>query len=202
MKKHLRIFLSGVVVITPFAVTAYVIWWIITKLDGLARGGLESIAGTELFVGAGVLVLLIAIYLIGLLTHLWLFRWALGLLQKLFSRVPVVKSIYESVRDVVGLFSGDANKMGQVVRYRVPGTEIEVLGIRTSTSPRAAGGGDKVAVYLPMSYMFGGPTVYVSPDALEPIDMTVEEALKIAATAEAGPAEPDQPRRGPDDSKG
>jgi len=195
MNKHLRIFLAGVVVTTPFVVTAYVIWWIVTKLDSLARIGLESIVGTKLFLGAGVIVVLAAIYLIGLLTHFWVFRWALGLLERLFARLPLVKTIYESARDVIGLFSGDANKMGQVVRYRIPGTEIELLGIQTSTSPRAAGESGKVSVYLPMSYMFGGLTVYVRPEAVEPVDMSVEEALKIAATAEAGGAAAQQAER-------
>ena len=195
MKKQFRIFAAGVIITAPFAATAYVLWWVLSRLDSLAKGGIERIFGTELFWGAGVIVLLAGIYLIGLLTHLWVFRWALGLLERLFSRVPVVKTIYESVRDIFGLFSGDTNKMGQVVRYRVPGTEVELLGVRTSTSPRGAGEPGKVAVYLPMSYQFGGFTVYVRPESVEPVDMSVEEALKIAATAEAGAAPPPGPDR-------
>ncbi|MDY7011084.1 MAG: DUF502 domain-containing protein [Planctomycetota bacterium] len=192
MKKQIRIFLAGVMVVTPFAVTAYVIWWAGTAMDGLVRSGIEKVSpGIEdwWFPGAGIIFLLVGVYVIGLLTHLWAFRWAVRIIERIFSRLPGVKSIYESVRDVLNIFGGDANRMGQVVRYRIPGTEIDLLGIRTSTSPRPSGGADKVAVYLPMSYMIGGPTVYVSPDSLEPIDMSVEEAMKIAATAGAAGGE-------------
>ncbi|MCD4699177.1 MAG: DUF502 domain-containing protein [Phycisphaerae bacterium] len=192
MKKQIRIFLAGVMVVTPFAVTAYVIWWAGTKMDGLVRSGIEAVSPGKVdwwFPGAGIIFLLVGVYVIGLLTHLWAFRWAVRLIERIFSRLPGVKSIYESVRDVLNIFGGDASRMGQVVRYRVPGTEMDLLGIRTSTSPRPADGTDKVAVYLPMSYMIGGPTVYVSPDSLEPINMSVEEAMKIAATAGASAGE-------------
>ena len=195
MKRQLRIFLAGVMVVAPFAVTAYVVWWAGTAMDGLVRSGIEAVspgAGVEdwWFPGAGIISLLVGIYIIGLLTHLWAFRWALGLVERIFSRLPGVKSIYESVRDVLSMFGGDANRMGQVVRYRIPGTEMDLLGIRTSTSPKAAEGADKVAIYLPMSYMIGGPTVYVSADSVTPIDMSVEEAMRIAATAGASTAQP------------
>lgn len=188
MKKQLGIFLAGVMVVVPFAVTAYIIWWAGTAMDGLVRSSIEAVfPGVEDWwhSGMGIILLLVCIYFIGLLTHLWVFRWALGLIERIFSRLPGIKSIYESVRDILNLFGGDANKTGQAVRYRVPGTEIDLLGIRTSTSPKAAEGSDKVAVYLPMSYMIGGPTLYVSPDSLEPIDMSVEEVMKVAAIAGA-----------------
>lgn len=201
MKRQLRIFLAGVMILAPFAVTAYVVWWAGSGLDGLARGAIKGIfPDARPFPGLGAIVLLLGVYLVGLLTHWWVFRGVVKLLEKLFSRVPLIKTVYESVRDILGLFSGDTNQMGQVVRYRVPGTEVELLGIRTSTSPRGAGSAGKVAVYLPMSYMIGGLTVYVAEDSVEPMDMSVEEALKIAATAEASTPSPQQQQKGATDN--
>jgi len=43
-----------------------------------------------------------------------------------------------------------------------------------------------VAVYLPYAYMFGGPTIYVSPEHVHDVDLSVEQVLKIAATAHVG----------------
>ena len=177
-------------VVVPLIVTVWVVLWAGSTIDGLVKSVIKMVSprsGVEVwwFHGLGVIFAVAGIYFIGLLTHLWAFRWALGLIERVFSRLPGVKSIYESVRDILNLFGGDANKTGQAVRYRVPGTEIDLLGIRTSTSPQAAEGSDKVAVYLPMSYMIGGPTVYVSADSLEPLDMSVEEAMKLAAIAGA-----------------
>ena len=148
-------------------------------------------------------MLAVGIYLLGLLTHVWVFRWVMEVLEKLFARLPVVRTIYESVRDILRLFSGDSAQMGQVVRYRVPGTTADLLGIRTSLAPRGAGEKGKVSVYLPMSYQFGGFTLYVPADAIEPVDMSVEEALKIAATADAGaPAQPEEKKDRPKGNAG
>ena len=191
MNKHVRILLAGVMVVVPLGATVYLIWWAGAALHNLASAAIGAVspdAQKLLFPGAGALVVLVGIYLIGLLTHWWVFRRALGLLERALSRLPVVKSIYESIRDVLKLFGGDAEQMGQVVRMRLPGTDIKLLGIRTSTAPRGGKGDRLVSVYLPMSYMFGGPTVYVPPEAVDPLDLTVEEALKIATTADAGQA--------------
>ncbi len=196
MKKHIRILVAGVMIVVPFAATVWVICWVGSTLDGFVKDIVAPDGQpkpTWLFPGAGVLIVLVGMYLVGALTHWWVFRWALGLLERLFSRVPVVKSIYESLRDVLRLFGGEAEKMGQVVLFRMPGVDAKLLGIRTSTTPRATKGENRVAVYLPMSYQLGGFTLYVPPESVEPIDMSVEEAMKIAATADVGSAETDGP---------
>jgi len=189
MKRHLEIFLAGVMVVAPLAVTVYVVWWLGAGLDGLVRsavGALSPAAAEKLIPGVGALVLVAGVYLVGLGTKVWGFRWIAAALEGLFTHLPVVRSLYESVRDMLRLFGGDPTRMGQVVRYRLPGSEVEMLGIQTSAAPRGAGREGIVSVYLPLSYMLGGPTVYVPADAVTPVDMSVEQALRIAATADAG----------------
>lgn len=189
MKRHIQIFMAGAIIIAPFAATAYVVWWAGAGLDGLARSCIQVIAPEAknwLFPGSGALVLLVGIYVIGLMTRLWGFRWAMAGLERLLARVPLVKTVYESVRDILKLFSGDSQQMGRAVRYHVPGTNAHVLGIRTSTSPRGVEGTGKVSVFVPMSYQLGGFTLYVPSESVEPVDLSVEQVLKISATANAG----------------
>jgi len=189
MNKHIRIFLTGVLVVAPFGLTAYLIWWAGSRLERLGRSVLPPELDNWLLPGAGVIIALAGVYLLGLLMGWWGFRWAVGQLERLLGRLPLVKSLYESIRDILKLFAGRSNRMGRVVRYRPPGTDVQLLGIQTSAAPRGAAGSGRVAVYLPFSYMLGGLTVYAPPEALEPVDMSVEEALKIAATAEASAAQ-------------
>ena len=190
MKKHLRFFLAGVLVVAPLAFTFYVVWTIGAGLDGFFRRFFppDSAIRNAWIPGTGAVAALMLVYLVGLLTQVYVFRIFLDVLERGLVRVPVVKTIYESVRDILKLFGGDSKRMGQVVRYHVPNTNAFLLGIRTSTTPRVADD-ERVAVYLPMSYQLGGFTVYVPPSAVEPLDMNVEEALKIAATAAAGDRE-------------
>ncbi|MCP4377857.1 MAG: DUF502 domain-containing protein, partial [bacterium] len=178
MKKQLGIFLAGVMVLVPLAVTVYVVYWLGSSLDSLGR---EMLPNVTLPPGVGALILIAAVYLVGLATRFWLFQAFWSLLERIVSGVPGIKTLYESVRDLLQLFGGNAGKMGQVVQYSPPGSSMKMLGIRTNDNPPyadASSGAERtVAVYLPFSYMFGGITVYCEPDRIEEIDMPVEQCL-------------------------
>lgn len=204
IKKHFQIFVSGVMVVVPFAVLAYVVVWVGGGLDGLVKDVVRAVTpeswtpGIERHwpPGVGAVGVLAGVYLVGILTQWWVFRYIVGLVEAGLVRVPVVKGIYEAVRDVMKLMGGEgAAKMGRVVRLRVPGTDAEMLGILTSANPRGLPGSGKVAVYIPLSYQLGGHLVYVPAESVQPVDMPVEVALRLVATAEAGAdAVPSAPR--------
>ncbi len=185
--KQIRIMFSGAMVLVPLAITVWAVWAMGAWLDDL---------GAQLFhedrkpmAGIGALIIIGAIYVVGLLTHLWLFRGAFGLVERLFTRLPGVKIIYESVRDLLKLFGGDSKQMGRVVQYSVPGTDMSLLGILTNEDPFGLGPDSphrKVAIYVPYSYMFGGPTFFASPEYIVDVDMSVEQCMKTAATAMVG----------------
>jgi uncharacterized membrane protein len=190
VKRHINVFLAGVVVVAPFAVTAYLLWLTASVTDRIMRSvlGLVHVPMPSWVTtpGAGVVAGLILIYLIGLLTRLYAFRLGLRMLEGLMLRVPVIKSVFEAIRDVMRLFAGDPTNMGQVVRVKLPCSEVYMLGVLTNRHPRGAAGLDKVAVFVPMSYQMGGFTIYVDAKDIELLDIPVQDALKIAATAEAG----------------
>ena len=200
MKTQIRIFLSGALVLVPLAITVYVIVSVGAWLDGVGKELMKRVGGDpdKLFQGAGVLLVVTIIYLVGLLTHVWGFRSIWGWFERLLGRLPGVKIIYESVRDLMKLFGGGAGSMGRAVEYRPPGADVAFLGIVTNEDPAGAKGeGQKrVAVYIPLAYMFGGPTVLTSPEHLRNLDMSVERALKLAATAHmGGPAAAAPPKK-------
>lgn len=212
MKKHIQTFLGGTLIIVPFAITGYFVWWLANKLGALGSSLLD---GTGLVIildkffpkgwvgnwqgnkyvsdGAlpyifGAILVLVAIYFVGMLARLYIFRKIVGTVERWVTHVPGVKTIYESVRDLMKLFGGDSAKMGRAVLYKIPQTEITVMGILTNERPSglSVNGEQKVAVYLPFSYMFGGPTIYVSPEDIIDTGMTVDQALKLCATAHVG----------------
>jgi len=189
MKKQLRIFLSGIMVVVPLAITAYVIWSVGAWVDDLGTRILRVFGSkSEVPIGVGAALLLGAIYLIGLMTHFWIFRALFGWMERLLVRLPGVRTIYESVRDLMKLFGGDTRKMGRAVLCRIPGTDITALGILTNDRPRAVeGAGEpRVAVFLPFSYMLGGPTVLVPPKHVQEINLSVDQVLKLCTTAHVG----------------
>ena len=192
MKKQLGIFLAGVMVLVPLAVTVYIVYWLGSTLDALGREILPNVA---LPPGVGAVVLIAAVYMVGLATRFWLFQALWSLLERVVAGMPGIKTLYQSLRDLLQLFGGNAGKMGQVVQYSPPGSSMKMLGIRTNDNPPFAQGslgGRTVAVYLPFSYMFGGITVYCEPERLEELDMPVEQCLKLCATAFVGQKKPSE----------
>ena len=185
MRKQLRILLAGAVVVIPFAITVWLAIAMGTWLDDLARRPLAQ-WGVPVSRGVGVLIVLAGLYIIGLLTRFWVFRGLVSLLERIVERVPGIKTIYESVRDLLKLFGGDARHMGRVVLYTAPGSPMTLLAILTSDKPKGISdvNTDLVAIFLPFSYMFGGITVYVPASCLREMAMPVEEALKLCATAQ------------------
>ena len=201
--------MAGALVIVPIAVTVWLISWIGAVLgawgENLLRwiGLLQKLPSTDFnyggvvfnYAGAvGVIIALIFVYFVGMLANLWLFRRLFNFVDSTLSSLPGIKTIYESVRDLMKLFGGGGGgKIGYAALYTLPNTKIRMLGIVTNEHPRGLPNGDnRVIVYLPLAYMIGGPIVYARPKDLERIDMPVETALKLAATAFVGLGQDEQ----------
>jgi len=70
---------------------------------------------------------------------------------------------------------------------RMPGQELAIVGLvtrqDTNDLPAGLAAQDRVAVYLPMGYMIGGYTVFVPRGWTQPIEMSVEEAMRSSLIA-------------------
>jgi uncharacterized membrane protein len=193
MRLLLRTLLKGLVVVVPVGATLYVLWWLGASAEALLAPPLERVlpAGGPLRYrpGMGVLLGLAAVFCIGLLTYTLAFRKVLGWAEALLERVPLVKSLYGGLRDVMNLMSRaqEVAKLNQVVSIELGG-DLRLLGFVTQAEagaipPPLGEGADRVAVYLPMSYQLGGYTVFVERRRLRAIDMSIEDGMRYALTA-------------------
>lgn len=187
--------LAGAAVCIPLAITAAVVYWAGSKINDMAinaaNWGISPDAGKFLTknTGTGVLAVLVLIYLVGLGTRFWLFVKGVSLLEAILVRVPLVKTVYGSIRDMMRFFGGDNSATSKVVLYKLPGQNVRMLALLTNEHPiglPAHHAKGMVAIWLPMSYQLGGYMLYVPADAIEPIEMSVEQLMKLAATAEIG----------------
>ena len=191
MKKHGKIFLNGLMVLVPIGVTAYICIRGLLGFDNAVRAGLDYMTKGEMFYGLGFVIGMAAIYLIGLLVRHWIFSWIVRLGEAIVQKVPVVKTIYSSVKDILqSLGGGDEKSRGKPVRVKMAGGEFYLIGLLTQDNPakNIQGPGEKrVAVYLPMSYQLGGYTVYVPADTVEELEgMDVGTLMKLCLTAGIG----------------
>ena len=189
MKTITRTFLTGLASVLPIAVTIYVFYWLGSTAESFLGRGLKMLIPDRLYwPGMGVVAGLALVFVIGVLMKAWLFRAFLGWGERLLERVPLVKTLYGAVRDLMGFFSGsDKKSMSQAVVVAVGNTSLRFIGLVTREDfgglPTGIGGDDTVAVYLPMSYQMGGFTTMVPRSAVQPIDMSIEQAMRFAVTA-------------------
>lgn len=138
------------------------------------------------FPGLGILLALAALVLIGLLVETFVLKRLLSYGERLINMIPLVKSVYTSLRDfmtfVTNSASSDASK---VVAVSMPDGS-KLIGLITAEEQAASFFEDKdqkrVGVFFPMSYQMGGYTLYYERDKLEVLDIGVEEALRIILT--------------------
>lgn len=188
MKRLYKYFFRGLLTVLPIALTLYVLVLFFGWVESLALGLFGPLIGPFYIPGMGLLFGVLFIVGIGALMSRPPVQEALALIEVPFTTLPVVKSIYSSLKSFSEYFSPGGKSGGQqVVIVRMPGTEAEVVGLVTRRSfadlPIGFQAGDRVAVYLPMGYMIGGYTVFVPTSWLTPVSMSVEEAMRSSLIA-------------------
>ena len=182
-----KIFLTGLLTVLPIVVTVYFIVWMLTVLERFfGRQVLYLIPDQWYRTGMGLAMAVVVVFAIGLLMYGYVFRRVFGWLEWLMLEIPLVRSVYSAMRDLLGMFADQKETAMQVVAVTLPGN-VRVLGFVTRTEfndvPRGMAAEGDVAVYLPMSYQLGGYTVFVPKSAVTPVDMSREDAMKFILTA-------------------
>ena len=161
MKRLTKYFLEGLLVLVPLVATIYVIYAVFTKIDHIFKFSMP---------GMGFVVTILTITAVGFVSSNFLTRKLVGLVDKLFTRLPLVKMIYTSVKDLIGAFVGDKKSFDKPVLVTLsPGGSVQVIGFITRENLENIGFEDKIAVYLPQSYNFAGNLIVVPREQVTPV---------------------------------
>ncbi len=188
MTHTLKLVLQGLGTVLPLGLTLYALYWLAATLEKVAGALLLLFLPDALyFPGLGVLAGIGLLFVIGLLMNLYGMRYLVSLGERLVQKIPLAKSIYASISDISTVFSLAANpQLQKVVRVDL-GNGIFQIGFVTgeATGRRLFPDDDQVGVYLPMSYQIGGYTCYVNRDMLQPLEIGMEEAMRLTLTGGA-----------------
>ena len=183
-----RTFLTGLAAILPLVITAALLWWLGSTAETVLGGLLQTLLPDLLyFPGLGILAGVGLVFALGVLLQAYVVRWLFDWLEGLMQRIPVVKTIHGTVRDVTNLVSGDIHQQfGQAVLVQLPGTDFKLVGFVTREDfaglPDNLGDTETVAVYMPMSYQIGGYTLMLPRARVEPLGLSLEDAMRYALT--------------------
>ena len=209
MRKHL---ITGLLVWTPLAVTIWVLLWVLGVMDGLflwmlgltqavlpeaAREGIEVLRHVP---GLGVVVLLLLLWLTGLFVANIFGQWWLHQWNRLFNKIPIVKSIYNSVKQVSDtLFSSSGNAFREAVMVQYPRAGSWTIAFVTGTpggEVAAHLASPHVSVYVPTTPNPTSGFFLMMPRAeVVPLKMSVDEALKYIISMGVVAPPPPVPQR-------
>ncbi|MCV2885144.1 DUF502 domain-containing protein [Aestuariibacter sp. AA17] len=181
MRKVVILVLQGLLAIVPITVTIYLLVWIFGSIESLLT---PFIPYRWYFPGLGLLIALFAMVIMGLLVNAYIFKIMLTWWEGVFEKIPVVKTLYGTLKDAVNLISiGKEQRMQSVVSVEI-NPDTHLIGFITSQEGAQSlfNDQDKVGVYIPLSYQIGGYTVYIDKSRLTPLNIDVETAMRISLT--------------------
>lgn len=183
-----RYLIAGLLIWVPLAITLWVLDFIVTTMDVTltvlpSSWHPDQVLGVHV-PGLGLIVSVIVLLVTGMLAAniigAQFFRWW----ERLLARIPIVRSIYLSVKQVSDtLFSSKGQSFRQVVLIEFPQRGQWTLGFVVGTpGPEIARGigADVITVYVPTApNPTSGYVVIVPPSEVREIDISVDDALKF-----------------------
>lgn len=188
MKIINRLFWKGLIVVMPITITIYLLLVILTKAEGIFGKLIKDTLGASMYIpGSGILLTIILMVVVGLLVSNFITGSVINFFITQFERFPIIKAIYNPLRDLMALFSGGGpDSMKKVVIVNFDKLGFEAIGLVTREEfadlPANMIPSEKIAVYIPMSYMLGGFTTIISRNQVREVDIPVEQAIKLAIT--------------------
>jgi len=203
VKKYL---VAGLLVWLPLAITIWVLSWLLGTLDGVfvwllsatqavlpesARASIDRLRGMP---GLGVVVMAVGLLLTGVFAANIVGQWWLRQWDRILGKIPIVKSIYNSVKQVSDtLFSSSGNAFREAVLVQYPrqgSWTIAFVTGRPSGEVATHLPGEHVSVYVPTTPNPTSGFFLIMPRAdVVPLRMSVDEALKyVISMGVVGPA--------------
>ena len=169
MRRLLNYFLQGLVLLAPVAITVWVVWAVVVTVDRWLDFRIP---------GAGFVVTVALITLVGFLASNFLARGALAIIDRVLGKLPFVRLLYHSTRDLLNAFVGEKRRFDVPVMVSMgPGLNAQALGFVTQESLERFGLADHVAVYLPQSYNFAGQVLIFPKSAITRLDGKSSDVL-------------------------
>ena len=187
MKKIISYFLKGSLIFVPVALTIFAFVWVFRRLD--------SLFGQFFRVnipGLGLVITLAGITVIGFLASNFVGRRFIKLIDKLFTRVPLVKLLYSSLKDFIGAFAGEKKSFDKPVLVELVPGGPKAVGFITRESLEFLGLSNHVAVYFPQSYNFAGSLLLFESKSVIPLNADSSKVMAFIVSGGVAGGELDQ----------
>ncbi|NBS59808.1 MAG: DUF502 domain-containing protein [Betaproteobacteria bacterium] len=170
MKRLLRYFLQGLVITVPLLLTVFVCVQAFRKVD--------SWLGISTMGQAPASITLVGFFGSSVLTKTLIVEF-----EKLLERLPFVRLVYASTKDLLNAFVGEKRRFDKPVLVSLtPDGAIKGLGFITQESLASLGEAGSVVVYFPQSYAFAGWTFVVPATRVSRVDMESSDFMAFVVS--------------------
>jgi uncharacterized membrane protein len=197
-------FVAGLVVVTPIAVTVWLIYTFVTFVDAQVKPLIPRVYNPETYLpfaipGLGLLAAIIFITALGALAANFFGRTLVDIGERIVDRVPFVRNVYGALKQIVQTVALQSEQSFQeVVMIEYPRRGLWAVGFVTAAAKgpvRASFEDDHVGVFVPTTpNPTSGFLLYSPRSELRKLDMTVEEGAKLIVSA--GLVSPDMIKAG------
>jgi uncharacterized membrane protein len=170
LRNLLGYFMRGLLLVVPFVLTTYLISLALHFIDGLIKIRIP---------GLGITILLTSITFLGYLGSTLLVRSAFDLTESLITRLPLISTIYSSLKELTSAFVGKKRFDKPVLVVINKEAQLKKLGFVTQRELKAINLPGSIAVYVPHSYNFSGDLFILPKDAVTPLDIASAEIMKF-----------------------
>jgi uncharacterized membrane protein len=173
-----RYFISGIFIVVPVIITFWVLKALFIFFDELIKPYLEPQIGFWVS-GLGIIITVVLVLLVGIAARNIVFRNTLMIGEKILYKLPIVKVVYSSVKQIMQTFSGGDHPFQRVVLLEYPKEGVWSVGFVNGETNIPGDAVKKLNILVlaainPTSGFF----VMVEEDKTVPLDIKVEEAIK------------------------
>ena len=162
-------FLRGLLLVIPFCITIYIISICLIWLDSLIKLKIP---------GLGMIIILVIITFLGYIGSTLLIKSLFDLIEKIITKLPIIRIIYSSLKEIISAFVGDRKKFSKPVLITLS-KNIQKVGFITQENLKNINFKNKVAVYLPHSYNLSGNLLIINTNNIKKLNISSAEAMKF-----------------------
>ncbi|MDX1586286.1 MAG: DUF502 domain-containing protein [Balneolaceae bacterium] len=182
MRTIFNYFLRGLLFVFPLAATLYIIISAVRWSNEAFNDLLFEWLNLDI-PGLGIITVFIVVTLIGYVFSRAFTRPIVNYFEDFLARVPLVKIIYTSLKELTEAFVGDKKRFNKPVLVQIGSENLKRIGFVTQRDMLELGLNDTVAVYCPHSYNFSGNLYLVPKSHVTPLNLNSTDVMKFVVSA-------------------
>lgn len=181
MRSVLNHFFRGLLLVFPIAATLYIIYSAVHWSNNVLNDLLFNWLKVDI-PGLGIITVFFGVALIGFIFTRTFTKPIIAYFERLLARLPIIKIIYTSLKELTEAFVGDKKRFNQPVLVKLTGSKTKRLGFLTQNNLSNLGIDDLVAVYCPHSYNFSGNLYLVPAENVQLLNIDSTNVMKFVVS--------------------